>query len=491
MHLLSHRRLGYTSASPLFLFASTLLAPLALGQEPDQTQDGGFETVYYDFVDTQGRLAGGQIALRLEPVVTQFKSTVTTDNRIDLVTVGDGYTSTQLGLYASHADNAVAAFFAQEPFARYSTLFRVHRIDVVSAESGVDNDPTQGISRNTAMDMGFWCSGIERLLCINVSKAYNFAGAAPDVDQILAVANSTKYGGAGYSGSELATVAGGNGSAVEIAVHEFGHSIGNLADEYDYGDGTTYTGTEPSEPNVSKLTAAQMSASGTKWAAWLGTNNSMFDGLVSTYEGAYYKQFGVYRPTSDSKMRSLGRPFNLPSVEALIIEMYKTIRPIDDSTPTSQTLIGNETVFVDPIDPVGNPLAIQWSLDGSPIDGATGTTLDLASLSLAACSYELSVKVTDNTSWVRNESARTQWMQQSLSWSISSQVPGDIDCDGDVDMSDFGQLQFCLNGNVPQTNPACTKADLNHNGYVDSADVALFLQCLTGPNVPGNPSCAN
>ena len=102
-----------------------------------------------------------------------------------------------------------AHYFAEVPYDTYADYFNIHVVDVVSPESGVDHDPTHPIWRTTAMDMGFWCAGIDRLLCINVTKAYSFANNAPDVDLVLALANSTKYGGAGYSSSDLATASGG------------------------------------------------------------------------------------------------------------------------------------------------------------------------------------------------------------------------------------------------------------------------------------------
>ena len=70
--------------------------------------------------------------------------------------------------------------------------------------------------------------------------------------QVLALANSTRYGGAGYS--NLATVAGRQQRGHRHRpARNSGHSFGDLADEYHYGDGATYTGSEPSEPNVSVL----------------------------------------------------------------------------------------------------------------------------------------------------------------------------------------------------------------------------------------------
>ena len=141
-------------------------------------------------------------------------------NRIDLVFVGDGYLDTQLATYVAHLNNGIDELFSQEPFVTYGPYFNVHRVNVISPESGVDNDPNPGIDRDTALDMAFWCSGIERLLCVNVNKAYDYALNAPEVDHVFAVANSSKYGGAGYIASDLATFSGGNGAAPEVAIHE-------------------------------------------------------------------------------------------------------------------------------------------------------------------------------------------------------------------------------------------------------------------------------
>jgi len=206
--------------------------------------------LYWDTIDDTGQLMGGRLTIpTLEHQHNHLAGRADSElifgsgpssNRIDLVIVGDGYTAGEMPLYESQADATVQAMCAEEPFASYAGLFLAHRVDVVSNESGVDNDPDEGVNRDTAMDMAFWCNDIERLLCINVSKAIGFANAAPAREQVLALANSTKYGGAGYRDSDLGTVSGGNGFADWIAIHELGHSFGNLADEYHYGDGATW-----------------------------------------------------------------------------------------------------------------------------------------------------------------------------------------------------------------------------------------------------------
>ncbi len=201
--------------------------------------------------------------------------------------VGDGYTSSQQSLFDQHVRGSVAALFQVEPFRTYRTQFNVWEVNVVSAQSGVDNDPQLGIRRDTALDMYFWCGQIERLLCVNETKARQFAAAAPDVDQIIALANTTKYSG--------------------------------LADEYDNG---TCDRREPREPNASTFTASQTSALRTKWYQYLG-QPTPDGGTIGTYQGARYCTSGIYRPSQDSIMRTLGRQFNLPSRDALIAGFFR------------------------------------------------------------------------------------------------------------------------------------------------------------------------
>lgn len=380
--------------------------------------------IYYDYLEN-GELRGGRIAidpknplhadtgeqyLVLPSPVTTLVSNGPPANRIDLVFVGDGYTAAQLGTYANDVNAVWPVFLAEPPLSLYASYFNIHRVDVTSVESGVDNDPTQGLLRQTAMDMGYWCSGIQRLLCINVSKANTQANFAPGKDSILALANSGTYGGAGYS--DLGTVAGHNGAAIEIALHEFGHSFANLADEYDYGGPTTFSGPDPGEQNVSIFVEAELVTMRKKWWRWFDLAH------VGSFQGAKYSRFGIYRPTFDSKMRSLGRPFQEVNSERILRNIYGFVHPIDDATPAGAYPL-DAVFFVDPLDPVTHALDIQWSLDGVRIPGATGATLDTGTLGLALGSYVLSVEVVDNTPLVRNVVMRASFMTERRSWILT------------------------------------------------------------------------
>lgn len=400
--------------------------------------------LYYDTVEN-GRLSGGVLMLDMQneehlrelgldrPAVPQratwpvttIRNNGPTSNRVDVVILGDGYTAGQMASYATHTNNVVNSFFAQEPFAAYAPYFNVHRVDVVSNESGVD-EIDLNIYRDTALNMAYGCFGIDRLLCIDVGLAWAAAGSAPDWEQILALANSTRYGGAGYPAQDIGTLAGNNASAVEIALHEFGHSFADLADEYDYGDGAVYTGPEPSTTNISIYTAAQQIAQQRKWFRWMDLAN------VDTFEGAHYNQFGIFRPTFNSKMRSLNRPFEQVNVEQLVFRIYEQVSPIDSVTPQpGGVLSACTTLRVFPMQPVGHNLSIQWSVGGNPVPGATQVTFRPETAGLSPGQHTVAVTVVDNTTRVRDESIRTTWMTATRQWQVEAVADSDGDGLGD------------------------------------------------------------
>ncbi len=330
-------------------------------------------------------------------------------NRVNVVLIGDGYTNSQLSQYADDAQNISDKFLDQEPLKSYKSYFNVHRVDVISAQSGVDNDLSNGRKRDTALDMNYWCSGIERLLCVNIQKAKQYAANAPKVDQILAIANSTKHGGAGYWGDGVGTLASRNPSSIETAIHEFGHTFGKLGDEYNYA------GSNPSEclatANGSSMTSLQMLAAKTKWFRWLDM------GHIKTFEGTCYTNSG-YRPTENSKMRTLGLPFYEVNSEQLIFSIYKKVKPIETATAPG-TYAKDRILRVTPMQPVGHNLDVRWYLNGKEIvSAAQKLNFSVASLGLTSGTHKITVKVIDKTTKVRDEIQRNQLMTDSRAWTI-------------------------------------------------------------------------
>lgn len=334
-------------------------------------------------------------------------------NRIDLVFVGDGYTAADLGRFHQHVQGKWEELVAVEPFLTYREFFNVWAVDVVSRESGVDNDPTQGILRDTALDATFFCAGFERLLCASRGRAYSYAGQAPAVDHVVVVANSTKYGGAGYTLGDMATASGGHPASGQVVVHELGHSIGKLLDEYQYDGPETWVGPEPSAPNITVHTADFLAAEQHKWWRWLG-EESPDGGIVDTYEGANYSAFGIYRPTQNSLMRELNREFNLPSREAMIQQFYLLAPPF--TSVGSARVRGDALLDLGLPDLTGASFDITWYVDGVEV----GAWADQESVQLDLSGrHRVDALIVDETPYVRDEVFRDASMTFRRSWNVS------------------------------------------------------------------------
>ncbi|MGV6815547.1 MAG: M64 family metallopeptidase [Phycisphaerales bacterium] len=460
------------------LAGSALAAPTDSNQNIN-TQNNQMMKVHGCWGDEQGHLEGGVFFLPMDQDAKEIVDAVklanrgAVDNRVDIVMVGDGYTAGEMTKFHNNATTVINNMFSYEPFISYEPYFRITQVEVVSNESGVDNDP-QGVFRDTALDMTYWCSGIERLLCVSVSKAYTAASAAPDIDQVIAIANSNKYGGAGYPSNNLGTTAGGNGSAAEIAIHELGHSLGDLADEYTYGGPNTYTGPELGPVDVSIYDRTQQIAQSTKWYDWMDASISGFDNPISTYEGGNYSVHGVYRPSNNSMMRSLARPFNVVSAEQLLKEIYREVNPIDDGTPDGSNVTASDSLFITPMQPLNHDLQILWYLDDQLIISAVQqTTLDLSTLGLDNNPHTIRVDVVDPTPWVRDEAMRAQFMSESRSYSIEGCSPAaDLTGDGILDFFDISAFLTAFNTQDPQ-------ADFNGDGIYDFFDVSAFLAAFS------------
>lgn len=258
-------------------------------------------------------LAPPAAAIADEPAVgssTLVPIQVTGDpqERFSLVILGDGYTAAEQDKFLDQVEVHMETMWSIEPFKSYRNHFNVYAVSIVSGESGVSCDRTlDAPRRNTPLQMAFWggcrASSVERLLTVNNTLARQYAAQAPKVDQILALANSDTYGGAGGS---YATASGGNPLSALISPHEIAHSLGGLQDEYDYytrgvttGD---YTGREPSSAHHTLMTAEQMAATKTKWWRWLG-EESESGGIIDVYEGGLYYSTGVFRPSKHSTLR--------------------------------------------------------------------------------------------------------------------------------------------------------------------------------------------
>ncbi len=363
--------------------------------------------------------------------LTTLTQTGESSNRVDLIFLGDGYVSDEIEtVYSAHVSAAIDYMFGvnQNPLPRYRNFFNIHRIDVISNESGADI-PQQGITKDTALDASYRFDGeTNRLLSFSSVKAYlalieATSGTGIDYNMRVGIVNESVYGGAGGA---WAVYAGGNSSASEIAMHELGHSFAGLGDEY-YTIGEHYTGNEPLEPNVTT------SPDTGKWDRWLGYDDPDSNiGPIGYYQGADDHETGLYRPSDGSKMRFLGRAFDAVSREAVIKNIYAYVDPLDDWLDETVLLSSSDTAWVDVVDE--SVIGVEWLLDGTPLE-ADEDTIDIRSLGLGRGEYTLTARAYDtllnhsftgdHLDWWRSDPST---LSQSVSWNLSIAVPEPSSC---------------------------------------------------------------
>ena len=346
---------------------------------------------------------GAASLARAEPVVT-IRNNGPAENRLNFVIVGDGYTAGDLVKYSTDVDLLVQRMFEQSPYAEYARYFNVLRVDVTSNQSGASH-PETGVTRDTAFGAAYNCGGIQRTICVNTASvnAVVARSVPPEArDLILVLVNDSQYGGSGGSvivGSTAAQV-------VELVLHEMGHTLGLLGDEYSDSPPACINTTEPAQVNIARDIGRQS----IKWASWIDPSTSLptpgtAAAVPGAYEGANYCVSGLYRPTYNSKMRSLGNPFDQVNTEQLILRIYNFVLPYDSASPSDASVTSTcgelANFFVQPLSTSRGELGVTWRVDG--IVAGTGDELKLDTNALALGAHAIDVEVRDPTSAVRRD----------------------------------------------------------------------------------------
>jgi hypothetical protein len=355
-----------------------------------------------------------------EPVTT-IRNNGDSANRVDFVIMGDGYTVEELAKYQADVEAFVQGMFSQEPFKEYQRYFNVHRVDVTSNESGADHpERSPPVFKGTALGAAYNCAGIQRLICVDVSNVNAVLSRSVPPDQrevVLVIVNDPEYGGSGGA----VAVASVDPAVVELILHELGHSFGLLADEYGGPPPPACNSSfEPPQMNATKETVREQ----IKWRNWISpstpipTSGSQPE-VPGLYEGAIYCDTGLFRPTFNSKMRSLFQPYEQINSEQLVKRIYNWVSPIDSTEPifTAVTLArGSSNTFrVHVPQPFGHTLDATWKVNGLIV--ATGEEFTLNSSGLAIGLHSVEVAVTDSTQFVRIDP--DQALRESRTWNLT------------------------------------------------------------------------
>ncbi|MCM1450228.1 MAG: IgA Peptidase M64 [Clostridiales bacterium] len=251
---------------------------------------------------------------------------------IDVAILAEGFTPDEADEFFKYARIISDEILSYEPFKSYKDKFNFVAVMSPSVDSGV-SVPLDGTWRNTAFDSHYSTFYSSRYLTVpSVKKMHDALNGIP-YEHVLVLVNTERYGGGGiYNCYQVAATR--NEHTLPVAVHEFGHSFGGLADEYFYInelDDTYPIDIEPWEPNITTLVDFD-----SKWKSMITpgteipTDGDVFlttDGkpVVGVFEGGGYKAKGVFRPVMSCRMRDNNNPVFCPVCRAAIqrvIEFY-------------------------------------------------------------------------------------------------------------------------------------------------------------------------
>ena len=340
--------------------------------------------------------------------------------RIKFVFLSDGYQSSELPSFINQVNVYKNYIFTQTPFMEYRNFFNFYAVKVPSVDSGCNHAGT-AVDENTSggqpvsvvntyfnsrFDTPYNNEEIHRYV-VPLNRPAVFSVAAsniPNYNQIFVLCNSPYYGGSGGSDEAGISTGTAHSDSPEVAVHEIGHSFGNLADEYEIdgpGQGELANRTQTTNPNT------------IKWKNWLGTNG------VGIYQ---IGTFPWYRPHQNCKMRQLDVPFCSVCKEAIINSIYQLVTPICSYAPmaTNVTVTSATNFSAVLTQPIPNTLKSDWKLNGVSIANNV-STVNITPTQLSAGTNTLTLYVTDTTSLSRSYLPNSGYIF-SQTWTINSSV---------------------------------------------------------------------
>ena len=137
---------------------------------------------------------GGITALQAQTsTLAVVEENGTRGTRLNLVFLSEGYTSGQMGTFASDVNDAVQFLFTREPWVRYRSYCNIYRIEIASNESGTDNGQSGGL-KDTYFQTGFNTPGITQLNTLagsGSSRAYTLLNQhVPEYDIPVILSNT-------------------------------------------------------------------------------------------------------------------------------------------------------------------------------------------------------------------------------------------------------------------------------------------------------------
>jgi len=174
--------------------------------------------------------------------------------KLDIVILGDGYSSGEMEKFRSDARRLSGVLLGAEPFKSRSKEINIRSVETPAEQPGV-NKPHHGVFRHTPLSVSYSAFDSERYALTYDNKTVRDVASAVPYEFMVILLNERTYGGGGIY-NLYTTVAADNKYSDYIMIHEMGHHMAGLADEY-YTSSVSYEmppiTVEPWETNVTAL----------------------------------------------------------------------------------------------------------------------------------------------------------------------------------------------------------------------------------------------
>lgn len=243
--------------------------------------------------------------------------------KVDIVLLGEGYTADQRAKFENDCKVFATALFSKEPFKSYEKAFNIRGVWSPSAEQGATS-PGENMWKSTAIGSSFYTLDMERYIMIDDFQRVRDVAASAPYDLIYVLANTPKYGGGALYNTYGISGADHPVHAANTYVHEMGHLLGALGDEYQGGvsyDDIYPVSVEPWEQNLTTLVNFPTKQVWNNLMPKKSEIPTTKNQEVGVYEGGGYVDKGVYRPAQDCLMRSRGE--YCPVCRELMVEAIK------------------------------------------------------------------------------------------------------------------------------------------------------------------------
>lgn len=232
---------------------------------------------------------------------------------LDVVLLPDGFTAAEKEKFIEACHMWKDALFKYAPFSDNRHRINIRAVWAASREKGIDK-PGIGKWVDNLLDTRFYTFNSERYqMTEEFQKVRDVAACAP-YESIFILTNTDKYGGGGIYNFYGLGSAGKTGYTGEVYVHEFGHSLMGLGDEYIEVGNTVSAlypeGKEPWEANLTRFVNfkgkwEQEIAEGTPIPTPRVEGSTEKDWVIGAYEGGGYLEKGIYRGWPECMMKAL------------------------------------------------------------------------------------------------------------------------------------------------------------------------------------------